>query len=107
VPRTIGSRMLTLLFVAVLATGCGGGDGAEGTYVHPVEGTITLAEGGEATWEQEGHDEPFEFEWEQDGETIAFVIDGETAGEVRLEDGDLVLPPDLISGDEDVVFERQ
>ena len=85
-----------------------GGDGAEGTYTHPEEGTITLSEGGDGTWEQEGNDEPFEFTWREDGDAIIFSSDGEEApGEVRLEDGNLVLPPELISGDEDVTFTRR
>jgi hypothetical protein len=90
--------------VAVLATGCGGSS-AEGTYVHEVEGTIILSEDGAATWEQSS--DPVPFEWEQDGETLTFIFDGEAVGDARIEDGDLVLPPDMISGDEDVVFERQ
>jgi len=90
--------------VAALATGCGG-SGAEGTYVHDVEGTITLSDDGSGSWAQEGHSA--DFEWEEDGETVTFLIDGEAQGEARLEDGDLVLPPDMISGDDDVTFERQ
>ncbi len=96
-----------LLIVGMLATGCGDDDEAPGTYVHPVEGTITLSEDGSATWEQEGNAQPFRFEWEQEGETVTFILDGEPEGDARLEDGDLVIPPDMISGDEDVVFERQ
>ena len=99
---------VALVSLTTLACSSDGSDGAEGTYVHAEEGTITLSEGGEGTWEQEGNDEPFEFEWEADGDTITFSSDGEEApGKVRLEDGDLVLPPELISGDDDVTFERQ
>ncbi|MGY1814313.1 hypothetical protein [Blastococcus sp. SYSU D00820] len=100
-----GRRVVLVLVAAVLALAGCGDDGAAGTYVHDVEGTITLAEDGSATWEQEGNSAAFE--WEQEGDTITFLLDGEAEGEARLEDGDLVLAPDLISGDEDVVFERQ
>lgn len=103
-----GSASAALVAMLLVGGACSGGDdGAEGTYEHPEEGTITLSEGGKGTWEQEGDDEPFEFEWQESGETITFSSDGEKAGDVRLEGGDLVLPPDMISGDEDVTFTRQ
>ena len=102
------ATVLVALFLAggACSDGEDGEDGAEGTYVHPEEGRITLSDGGKGTWEQEGN-EVFEFEWDQDGDTITFSSDGEEAGDVRLEDGDLILPPDMISGDEEVTFTRQ
>jgi ABC-type glycerol-3-phosphate transport system substrate-binding protein len=99
---------MALVVVAVLAAcGGGGGNAAAGTYVHPEEGTITLSDGGSGTWEQEGNDEPFEFEWTQEGDTVTFLLDGKDQGKARIEEGNLVVPPDMISGDEDVTFERQ
>ena len=96
-----------VLTVVVLLAACGGGGGgAAGTYVHEEEGTITLSDGGSATWEQEGQ-EPFEFEWSQEGDAVTFLRDGKEEGVARIEEGNLVIPPDMISGDEDVVFERQ
>ena len=95
------------LFGAACSDADDGGGGAAGTYTHAEEGTIILEDGGAGTWEQEGNDEPFEFEWREDGDVIVFSSDGEDAGEVTIEDGNLVLPPDLISGDDPVTFERQ
>lgn len=106
VRRSVFAALMALLLVAGACSG-GGDDGAEGTYEHPEEGTITLSDGGKGTWVQEGNDEPFEFEWQESGDTITFTSDGKEAGNVKLEDGDLVLPPDMISGDEDVTFTRQ
>lgn len=94
--------------LALTLGGCADSNSPEGTYEHDSEGIITLSEGGVGTWEQEGDDEPFEFEWEEDGDAIVLSTEDGAQGEVMLDDeGNLVLPPDLISGDEDVTFERQ
>ncbi len=106
----LARRLAPAAVVALLMIGSacsGGNDGAEGSYEHPEEGTITLSADGKGMWEQEGNDEPFEFEWEEKGDVIILSSDGEEEGEVRIEDGDLVLPPDMISGDEDVTFKRR
>ncbi len=105
-----------LLAVALIAAlvvggvGCsdddGGSGGAAGTYVHEEEGTITLSGGGQGTWEQEGNESVYEFDWSQEGDVITFDDGGDTA-EARIEDGDLVLGPDMISGDEDQTFVKQ
>lgn len=99
------ARLLVLLLL--LAAACGGGAGAAGTYVHPEEGTITLSEGGAAAWTQEGNPGPFEFEWSQEGDVITFIVEGAEAGAATLEEGNLVLGPEMISGGEPVTFERQ
>lgn len=107
--RRVRSALLlaAAVLLAAASSGCSDADGPEGTYVHDEEGTIVLDDDGSATWEQEGDNEPFEFEWTADGESIDLLIDGEVEGTARIDNGDLVLPPDMISGDEDVTFERQ
>ncbi len=91
----------------MLVAGACGGTNPEGAYEHDSEGVITLSDDGQGTWEQEGND-PFEFEWEEDGDAIVLSAEGDKLGVVTLDDeGNLVLPPDMISGDEDVTFERQ
>lgn len=98
-------RGLAFAAVAALAlTACGGDDGAAGTYEHDEEGTITLDEDGTGNWDQGG--DPFEFEWEADGDDLTFDADGDEMT-ASIEDGNLVIPDDFISGDEDVTFERQ
>lgn len=104
--RLAATAVGTLLILGSGCSGGGGGGGVEGTYKHAEEGTITLSDGGKGTWEQEGNDKPFTFQWKKDGETITFSAEGKD-GKVRIEGGDLVLPPDMISGDEDVTFEHQ
>lgn len=91
----------------VITMACSGSDSVQGTYVHPEEGTIILADGGDASWEQEGDEKPSTLQWTEDGQDIDFLIDGEVEGTARIEDGDLVLPPDMISGDVDITFERE
>lgn len=97
------STMAAVACVGLFAA-CGGGDAAAGTYEHAEEGTIVLNEDGTGTWTQSG--DPFEFTWEQEGETVTFVTDGGEEADMSLVDGDLVIPPEFISGDDPVTFAR-
>jgi len=81
--------------------------GVEGTYVNSTEGTIILETGGNGTWTQEGNAEPFKFKWTADGDEVTFIKGESDKNITRIKDGDLVLPPDMISGDVDVTFKRQ
>ena len=105
--KNLARPLLVIASIGLMGIGCSGDEGPEGTYQHPEEGTITLTEGGEGTWEQEGDDEPFAFGWESEGDAVVFSKDDEEAGRATIADGDLVLPPDMISGDDDVTFDRQ
>ena len=106
------SRMRTVsilvpLALVVLLVGACSKTSTAGTYVHAEEGTIVVTDGGTGTWTQEGDDEPATFTWTQNGDDITFTIRDKTAGGVKLEGGNLVIPPDMISGDDPVTFTRQ
>lgn len=96
-----------LLVTSACSDDDGGGSDAVGTFVHAEEGTIELSDGGSGTWTQEGNDEPWEFNWSEEDGTVTITDDGGDSFDARLEDGDLVIPDEAISGDEDVTFERK
>ncbi len=106
-----GSRRLTVgalvpvVLVLLLALACSSSNGAVGTYAHPEEGTIVLTSDHNGTWTQSS--EPFSFTWSENGDAITFTHEGEDAAGVKIVDGNLVLPSDMISGDDPVTFTRQ
>ncbi len=97
---------VSALLIGMMAglSGCGGDEGAAGTYEHPEEGTIVLEDDGTGSWTQSG--DPAEFTWAQEGTSITLTTEGGSTAEVDLVDGDLVIPPEFISGDEPVTFNR-
>lgn len=98
-------RAAGALLLLVAACSSGGGGGRAGTYSHPEEGVITLSSDGTGTWKQGGDQEPFRFKWTDDGSDITLTTDGPDV-RARIVDGDLVLPHELFSGNEDVTFKR-
>jgi len=108
--RQHGPRALlatACLAAAIVVGACGGssdGPGASGTWVHPEEGTIVLAEDGSGSITQSS--DPVEFEWSQDGSTIRLSFDGGDA--VATQGGDiLTFRAGDFSGDEPVDFTRE